>query len=347
MPFDQAWVINEGEVYTCCPAYLQIPIGNVYEQEWDEIWNSETAKEIRRSVLDGSFKYCNWFVCPVIADHYLADEYNGRKERNNKNQYEYDVIMDGNQPLRLAGVAHDYTCNLFCPSCRLEYFKLSDDQNAKLEFAKDKVILPLMKNTLQFSISGGEPFASKYSKQLLAAINKKDFPYLNKLEITSNGLLLNKKQWENIKNIHYLDIDLHVSVDAIKKETYEIVRRGGNFDTLMKNLKFLSKLRKQNKLTSFSINFVVQDHNYKEMSDFVKFGVELEVDFIAFQKIYNAGTFSSEEFDKRTVFDPKHPEYEEFLAELRMPVFNKYQTILRFAGFENFFNAANAQESKK
>jgi MoaA/NifB/PqqE/SkfB family radical SAM enzyme len=345
MPFDQAWVVNEGEVYTCCPVYLQIPIGNAYTQEWGEIWNSETAQEIRASILDGSFKYCNWFFCPVIADHFLGKDGGIKKHAQNIPQPNYEKIMDVRHPLRLAGVAHDYTCNLHCPSCRTERFILSEEQKSKLGFAKDKTLLPLIKNSMEFHISGGEPFASKYNKDLLAAINKKDFPHLQKLDITSNGLLFDEKQWEEIQNIHYLDIALRVSVDATQKKTYETIRRGGSFEVLMKNLKFLSKLRREEKLKSFSINFVVQDHNYGEMPDFVKLGVALEVDSIAFQKIYNAGTFTAEEFNKRTVFAPSHPEYKEFLAVLRSPIFNQYKTILHFANFENLFHAANAPAS--
>jgi len=344
-PFDQAWVVNEGEVYACCPVYLQIPIGNAYEEEWDEIWNSDIAQEIRASILDGSFKYCNWFVCPVIVDHYLASNGKFQKTDNNMDHQNCKIVMDKNQPLRLAGVAYDYTCNLFCPSCRRKKFKLSEEQKVKLEYAKDKVIIPLMKNSFEFSISGGEPFASKYNKQLLAAINKNDFPYLQKLEITTNGLLFDERQWEEIKNIHYLNIDIHVSVDSTKRETYEIIRRGGNFKILIDNLKFLSKLRKEKKVNSFSINFVVQDHNYKEMPEFIMLGVELGVDYIAFQKIYNAGTFTAEEFNQRTVFEPTHPKFKEFLAVLRSPIFKHHKAMLRFTGFENLFYAASISGS--
>jgi MoaA/NifB/PqqE/SkfB family radical SAM enzyme len=344
MPFDQAWVINEGEVYTCCPVYLQIPIGNAYKQGWNDIWNSEIAQEIRSSILDGSFKYCNWFFCPVIADNYLRAGYDNKKLIRGSALPIYNKIMDANQPLRLAGVAHDYTCNLHCPSCRTERFVLSDEQKSKLGFAKEKTLLPLIKNSVEFQISGGEPFASQYNKELLAAINGKDFPNLKKIVITSNGLLFDEMQWEKIRNIHYLDIELYVSVDATKKETYEIIRRGGDFETLLKNLKFLSGLRKEKKLSSLTINFVVQDHNYKEMPDFVKLGIELGVDFIAFQKIYNAGTYTADEFNHRTVFAPTHPEYKDFLAILRMPIFNEHKAMLKFANFEALFDAANATE---
>ena len=40
--------------------------------------------------------------------------------------------------------------------------------------------------------------------------------------------------------------DVLVSVDAATKETYNVVRRGGNWDALQENIQFLCQLRKQN-----------------------------------------------------------------------------------------------------
>jgi hypothetical protein len=55
-----------GEVYMCCPAWLDMPIGNLTRQSVDEIWNGEEAQEIRRSILDGSFRYCNRSRCAFL-----------------------------------------------------------------------------------------------------------------------------------------------------------------------------------------------------------------------------------------------------------------------------------------
>ena len=42
-----------GDVYMCCPSWLDMPIGNLTRQSVEEIWNGEKAQEIRRSILDG------------------------------------------------------------------------------------------------------------------------------------------------------------------------------------------------------------------------------------------------------------------------------------------------------
>ena len=96
---------------------------------------------------------------------------------------------------------------------------------------------------------------------------------------------------------------LTVSIDAATRETYEKVRRGGNFDVLRKNMEFASKLRKDGNLSYFRINFVVQSENYKEMIDFVEGGVELGVDEVFFSKVLNWGTYTSEEFKEISMME--------------------------------------------
>ena len=96
---------------------------------------------------------------------------------------------------------------------------------------------------------------------------------------------------------------LTVSIDAATRETYEKVRRGGNFDVLRKNMEFASKLRKDGNLSYFRINFVVQSENYKEMIDFVEWGVELGVDEVFFSKVLNWGTYTSEEFKEISMME--------------------------------------------
>jgi hypothetical protein len=55
---------EEGETFLCCPAWLGKPVGNLLRESVEEVWNGAAAQEIRRSILDGSFEYCNGARCP-------------------------------------------------------------------------------------------------------------------------------------------------------------------------------------------------------------------------------------------------------------------------------------------
>ena len=57
---------ERGEVYVCCQNWLSKPIGNMSGQAVAEIWNGSDAQDIRRSIFDGSFRYCNGDRCPFL-----------------------------------------------------------------------------------------------------------------------------------------------------------------------------------------------------------------------------------------------------------------------------------------
>ena len=84
-------------------------------------------------------------------------------------------------------------------------------------------------------------------------------------------------------------------------------------------------------------NFVVQKMNYKEMPDFVKWGLELDVDEVFFTKILNWGTYTDEEFKElsakythakpftkesllyREIFEKFYPGQGEMIVDFWMP----------------------------
>ena len=137
------------------------------------------------------------------------------------------------------------------------------------------------------------------------------------IRLLSNGMLFNQRNWEHFIKGRRQKIMLTVSIDAATKETYESIRRNGNFGVLKKNMEFASQLRKSGGLCYFRMNFVVQKENYREMIPFVEWGQKLGVDEIFFTKILNWGTYTPEEFAEISMMEqdgvtPK-PELKEIL----------------------------------
>jgi hypothetical protein len=54
---------------------------------------------------------------------------------------------------------------------------------------------------------------------------------------------------------------------------------------------------------------VVQQQNYQEIPMFVELADSLGIEKIMFQKMFNWGTWSQEEFKQHNVYDRDHPEY--------------------------------------
>ena len=85
--------------------------------------------------------------------------------------------------------------------------------------------------------------------------------------LSTNGLLLHK-HIETL--IEYIDIvgNIRFSIDGIKKETYEKIRAGGNWDTLIKNIN-LAKDKLLTKGFEFEFDFTITFENFSEMGEYL------------------------------------------------------------------------------
>ena len=107
--------------------------------------------------------------------------------------------------------------------------------------------------------------------------------------------------WESMPNVHKYIKTCEISIDAATKDTYENKTRiGGNWDTLINNLKYINTIKT---LNSIKTSFVVQYSNYNEMAEFYKvirniFGIRAS---IYFGRIINWGTFSEDVFVSKQI----------------------------------------------
>ncbi len=321
VPFKQLSTGWEGNAHACaCPAWVPFPIGNILTAESaDDIWNSDEAVEIRRSILDGDFSYCSRTLCSFITAQKLPrkDEITNPLFRSYIDNHT-TTITESPQELDLS---YDRTCNLACPSCRTGIIGSTDHEQDAYSQAKDRVILPLLKKldgSLYIS-GGGEAFASKHCRSILAVLNRRDYPGLY-LHLITNAQLLTPQRWSDFPDLPEMVGTLSVSIDAAKANTYEKLRRPGKWSPLMNNLEFIAKMRRSGDIRDFWINFVVQKDNYREMLDFVELGTQLGVDRIWFQRVTNYGAYDEATFAEIDVTSSQHPEHAELLEVLRSPL---------------------------
>ncbi|MFN8392918.1 MAG: radical SAM protein [Bdellovibrionota bacterium] len=329
--FSNFEVYRTGEVFVCCGSLVPASIGNVFEQDFGSIWNSERAQEIRRSIHDGSYRYCSR-TCPNLRADTLPTrsgievlpEAASRDARIAKRQLV--VLDDGPEYVNLA---NDYTCNLSCPSCRRGMRSADSKRREVLDQVYERGIRPLLDHVRILQIAGdGDPFASKHYRQILAALSREKYPKL-KLRLLTNGVLLDQEEWLQFSNIHPLLDQISISIDAATAETYAVVRRGGDWDRLMANLEHLAERRRDGAFPFFNLNFVVQQRNFREMPQFVELGRKLSVDQVIFVAVHNqTEAFTGTEFRCADVTDPSHSEFEEFQAMLHHPLLR--DPIVRF-----------------
>ena len=60
-PFLYAELQENGDISTCC--YIHHSFGNINNLSLYEIWNSDDIKELRRSIIEGDYSYCDSSKC--------------------------------------------------------------------------------------------------------------------------------------------------------------------------------------------------------------------------------------------------------------------------------------------
>ncbi len=281
--FNHVELNQTGELQCCCVPFVIGRIGNVEEGSIESIWTGIVHKIMCLAINNRTYSFCNSEMCPV----FIGRERNGKIDLIN----EYMNIEDFPRNLL---VNFEDSCNLRCESCR-DKVQIANGKEYEKNIRYADLLIEKVLPHVEFIIMAGtgEVFVGKgYERMYLSDAMRK----VKWIRLLTNGTLFNKQNWEKFSKNKLGKIFLTVSVDAATKETYEKLRRNGNFDILRENMEFASQLRKSGKLSYFRMNFVVQKKNYQEMPLFVQWGKQLGADEVFFTKILNYGTYSQDEF---------------------------------------------------
>ena len=321
VPF-AALEIHEKASFLCCASWLKKYLPQHVSPK--DAWESSEATEIRESVIDGSFRHCDKSQCPHLHQlktfgdvgrvHPLYHKNRLPKElQSNIESFKKGIV---NPPYTIQ-FSFDRTCNLKCPSCRINLIVENSKGIERVKKAIDEIQNQYGETTKRLYITGtGDPFVSVGFRDFLRNFDKSKWPNLKSIHLHTNATRWNKEMWESMPNVHPYVKSCEISVDAGTKETYETKTRiNGNWDVLLDNLKFISTIPT---LSSIKTSFVVQQKNYKEMKLFYDlmysiFGKKVNV---FFGKITNWGTFTDEDFLSEQIWNESHLEYNEFVKEV-------------------------------
>lgn len=327
--------IFEGRTHLCCASWLPHPIFHTYDNgiENIDVWNHDFTKEIRESMLDGSYKFCSKELCPhlntLLNTNEVPDVFVEKTKLPFKDWDGY-IISDNphvNSTPASINFTFDWSCNLKCPSCRLDFIMADGTKVDKINTTIDFINKFYAKDVRKIFITGsGDPFASKSFRKFLQEFDPKLYPNIMDIHLSTNGNLFNKKQWDLIKNAHPYIKTVEISIDASTKETYENVTRvGGKWDTLMENLDFIGQI---DSIKDLRLSFVVQQTNYKEMFDFVKLihskfekriknKIQSNETTVYFGKIAHWEVMNKETYKKQAVWMSTHPEFDELVKQIK------------------------------
>lgn len=333
-PFHWFELGQDGECWVCCEAWQEKPIGNILKQPFNEVWNGEIAQNIRQSMYDGTYSYCN-DNCPfkkkldgpiVKLDTLINDDSHDKRLRDAVNKR---LTVMPFKPLQINCV-YDRSCNLSCPSCRTKVIvAIGEDKNKVLQI-QEKLVNEFMDDCHYMCITGsGDPFGSPYFRKFLIELDPENYPQLWHIHLHTNAVLWTPENWERMHRVHHLIQSAEISIDAMSEETYKVNRRGGDWNKLMENIEFISQIKVMRgfpertlRPLEMRISFVVQENNWREMKDFVKFGQKYGFN-VSFGKLIDWGTWPIEELKSKQVHLPDHPEHKEFAKFIRDPIFRQ------------------------
>jgi len=325
-PFQHLEIAPNGDAYLCCQGWLPESVGNVGNQPIASIWNGSPAREVRRSILDGSFAFCG--ACPLLDSvtgsvHYV-DEI--------EDPHELAILQSGVVVVdRIAwlNLAYDRTCNLSCPSCRTEVVVAGPERYRALKILQDRVLAgDLLAQIDWLYVTGsGDPFASRLFRDLLRSIDPALYPRLQ-IKIHTNGLLFTLSAWNDLGPARTLVTEVEVSIDGASEVTYRLNRRGGDWPQLLQRLGFISSLRQMGCVRTLQFSFVVQANNWREMPAFVEMAEAFGADRIFFSALQDWKTFSAQELARRTVHAPAHPDHAAFVLALKDSRLHRSNVIL-------------------
>lgn len=323
-PFRQIETRTNRAVHFCCSAWQPVPIGAIREVDEtggaETFWTSAAAQEIRRSVTEGDFSYCSRWHCPAIANRRLPrnPQRSGPGEHRPISAVPARPVPDaGRGPKRII-LSHDRSCNILCPSCRTKLILANQDSSRELDKLFRLSLLPLLHEAEDIKVTGsGDPFGSRHFRQVLLMLCSQG-PPRRRIQLHTNGLLANEKAWDDLRLWNNIS-SVWVSIDASTAETYAVLRRGGEFSQLLRNLRFLGALRRANAIDQLRLDFVVQQRNYDEIGDFVDLADRVDADGVYFLRLRNWGHFTADDFRKLDVCDPEHPEHSRLLMRMEDP----------------------------
>ncbi len=271
VPFMRLEFLSSGNVSACCAPFTKVKsVGNMNNQTIEQIWNGREIKRFRKLLLLGQTKKICMPNCRYLNNGPISVK--DIRTDTEEGALLYDDICNGrvklkSRPLRF-NLANLTVCNLNCDMCHSTRF--GERNNSIPEHVRkvhENIRKYFDKRITIYLTGNGEVLARRDTRELLQNFDSKKYDKVT-FQILTNGILFQPRMWETIKHNNYTYAN--ISIDAATKETYEKIRRGGNWEQLMKSLEVFKKAREEGKFSSVNINMTVMRSNFREIPQFVE-----------------------------------------------------------------------------
>jgi len=250
--------IPNGDILPCCIG-LDGPMGNLYSENIEDIWNGQKYKDFRKDLMnDIPSKQCercykeeSWGNAHPLRktfNHHFQDQYEDLVENSTNDDGHLNKMNLLRWDFRFSNL-----CNLACTSCSPSYSstwvpiaKKLNPNYQEPQFNNSKINRDKFINTIktqadvvkEIYFAGGEPLIQSEHYEILEHIDnlkkldKIDFTYstnLTSLTFKSTNII---DYWKRIKNLRVL-----VSLDEIDNNRLHYIRYPATADKIIENIK--------------------------------------------------------------------------------------------------------------
>lgn len=298
------WISGDKGTVRMC-GWSDMFLGNLTDNTIEELWHSEKAELFRKSMLDGSYRFCQKGKCPYCANEELEEQFT-----------EYVVP----EYPKSCSIGYQMQCNYTCVFCRNKPYHEKDgeiDNYRKIEKEISKIIPQL---DVISANGAGEIYCSNSIMNLMIDNRLREDAMVL---IETNGSLFNERNWKKIEKLGERYLSVAVTVHSFEEPTYQYLS-GTKLPVknIIDNLSFISRLREKGIINRLEIATVICDRNFREMPSFVKRCLDdysMDTIRLRFFEPYGVEDVLTEWF--HDVRNEKHPYHDEFIRIMNDPIF--------------------------
>lgn len=289
-------------VATTCPCLSWLPL------TFDRDWNNPDICALRKSILDGSYRYCNEWNCKWLREGTLPER------TSVVDTYLRDIIDNGRvvlgRPPSSLMLNYDTTCPMRCPFCPLQFIKDRTRLPDPLASVMEAEVGQLLPGVINICLSGvGEALASEHSLKIIKSITPAKFPQL-KISILTSLVPVTPQLWESLGESATSIKRIFMSIDGGTQETLERLRKGLKWKRMHEALAFVKKLRQSGRLEYIDFLVTLQKDNYTELQEIFALASAYAVDYVHISPL--AGwPRNPAKYREQDICSPRHPLHED------------------------------------
>lgn len=266
-PFRSMYFGFRGNTSVCCFNKMHV-IGTYPAQSIREIWFGAKADEIRQSLSKSDFS----LGCQSCHELITAENYSGLPAKN------FDPLpINSNRFPSKIDFELSNECNLECIMCRGEFSSAIRRNREKLPpipSAYDSAFVDQLEEFIPYlensHFLGGEPFMIPIYIDIwerMIQLNPKI-----RISVQTNGTILTQRIKSLMEKITF---EIAVSIDSIFEENYQLIRKNGNFNVLIENIRYFRNYCRERD-TNFHLSYCPMVQNWEELPDVISFANELD-----------------------------------------------------------------------